>query len=859
MAINLNDNIRINAGKPIDTKYLSSGNTAYISNAAVNAAIPIPLRYTGLTVNIGGVEYWYKNGVGDVNLIEKKYDTQIPSDDFVTGGTNVGFFSGFTGTQTLPINHTLDNNYDGNYISLYNHYYRDVDGIIRVGVPSDGILKRGYVKITPTPIKSWIWNEYTGSNNLVGWILIDGNIEDQLGTFQNGITYYDGSATFPHTATTFIQGTVYINGSNITIDSVLGNLLTGDTLTIGGPVFRDKVDSTLQFRTIKSKTPNLIDVGYDDAFIHLSGVTGILDGENIGAGEEVFAQKTGTTLQFRTLQGSGNTEITQTGDNVVIYSSPVATGLEPKLSASVATTENITYPINGLLTIDGVTLTSDERVLVKDQTNATQNGIWVAKSGAWVRSPDFNFDPAGEIAQGALVPVISGDTNNSSIWVLVTPDPIISGGTDLIFTYFSGLADMSLTNLGGGEEIGIRVENSEIELRTLVGSGSTTVSSSGDTVIIYSDSSGLLFNEDILVSLDDGKTFGKYVDGDTIPANGKSAADVIKLATFEAIDPTPILSSSGNDVAFGETGKTVNLTFSYTINTPAATIASASVQYYSGSTWVELTDTTGTPSGYTHTIIEPEYTTGTLQYRYIVVDSAGATGTTTHSVPRETYAAPTMSLTLSGSTSGDETENSREKGNVDSNLSGSITSQRSLVDITAWTLERRYDGGSWTVLASGSSLSTQSVTISSTPDTGTIPTSATSINYRITYTDEYTSGDGGNESISFFYYSYYGFNSSTTLSSAQIQGLGTTVKLSSVNLIWNDINTPSGNYTYYAYPNTYGDITKIEANDVRDDTTAWQELSQVSVTNTYSESLNYRVWRTNATQAYIATDDIIIT
>ena len=42
MAIIINDNIRVNAGKPVDAKYLSSGNTAYASIAAVNAAISVP-------------------------------------------------------------------------------------------------------------------------------------------------------------------------------------------------------------------------------------------------------------------------------------------------------------------------------------------------------------------------------------------------------------------------------------------------------------------------------------------------------------------------------------------------------------------------------------------------------------------------------------------------------------------------------------------------------------------------------------------------------------------------------------------------------------------------------------------------
>ena len=56
MAIILNDNIKVNAGKPVDAKYLNTGNTSYVDVAEVNATIVVPERHLGMTVNIGGVE-----------------------------------------------------------------------------------------------------------------------------------------------------------------------------------------------------------------------------------------------------------------------------------------------------------------------------------------------------------------------------------------------------------------------------------------------------------------------------------------------------------------------------------------------------------------------------------------------------------------------------------------------------------------------------------------------------------------------------------------------------------------------------------------------------------------------------------
>jgi hypothetical protein len=278
MAIQYNENIKIAAPAPLDKRYLSNRTSLgvqlpYSGVTEVTGATGIILseRYTGLTVNINGIEYWFKNGVTNNDLIEKKYDTLIPNNDFVTGATNIGYFSGLTGIQTLPITYISDADYDGLYYSLYNYYYRGTDGNIHIGIPSDGIPKRGYVKTT-IPVKSWLWNEYTGSSNELGWILISGNIANQLGTFQGGVSYYPPSTAY--TETSWTTGIGYNNGSNLVISTVAGSLTTGSTLTVGGRPFAEKNNKILEFRTIISDTPNVLAVRDDETFIYLSGGTG---------------------------------------------------------------------------------------------------------------------------------------------------------------------------------------------------------------------------------------------------------------------------------------------------------------------------------------------------------------------------------------------------------------------------------------------------------------------------------------------------------------------------------------------------------------------------------------------------------
>jgi hypothetical protein len=322
-----NENITLAAPNPLDKRYLSNrtlcgSQLPYSADTEVYSTISSAVRYTGLTVLIstGGtnVEYWFKEGVANSDLIEKKYDTVIPSGDFITGATNLGYFSGFTGIQILPIYDFPDANYNGNYCSLYNYYYRgSSDGNIHTGMPNDGISKRGYVKST-VPVKSWVWNEYTGDFvSQVGWILVDGNIANQLGTYPVVMPYYPPST--PYTASTWT--TWCSNGSCVSISTPVGSLTTGTTLTIGGRPFAYPKDNILYFRTVVSDTPNLIAVTDDESFIHLSGTTAILHGANEGTGEDIFLGQTGTTLYFKRIRGAGSTVVSTSGNTIIVYSS----------------------------------------------------------------------------------------------------------------------------------------------------------------------------------------------------------------------------------------------------------------------------------------------------------------------------------------------------------------------------------------------------------------------------------------------------------------------------------------------------------------------------------------------------------
>lgn len=130
-------------------------------------------------------------------------------------------------------------------------------------------------------------------------------------------------------------------------------------------------------------------------------------------------------------------------------------GLDVKDSVRAATTGNIT--LSGTQTVDGVSLLAGDRVLVKNQSTASENGIYdVVSGGSWTRSADANV--SSEVTSGLFVFVEEGTTNADSGWVLTTDGSITLGSTSLAFVQFSGAGQITagagLTKTGNTLDVG---------------------------------------------------------------------------------------------------------------------------------------------------------------------------------------------------------------------------------------------------------------------------------------------------------------------------------------------------------------------------------------------------------------------
>ena len=110
------------------------------------------------------------------------------------------------------------------------------------------------------------------------------------------------------------------------------------------------------------------------------------------------------------------------------------TGLNIKESVALSTTEDIS--LNNTTTfIDGVTVSNGDRILVKHQTDAKENGIYVVNNGVWTRASDFNN---GDEVKNVFVFVENGTVNAAKGFIQSNPGFATIGQDDITFTQFNG-------------------------------------------------------------------------------------------------------------------------------------------------------------------------------------------------------------------------------------------------------------------------------------------------------------------------------------------------------------------------------------------------------------------------------------
>jgi hypothetical protein len=123
------------------------------------------------------------------------------------------------------------------------------------------------------------------------------------------------------------------------------------------------------------------------------------------------------------------------------YVDLTAQGIDYKNSVKAASTGNLT--LSAPQTVDGIGLIAGDRVLAKDQSTASQNGIYTVAAGAWVRATDA--DANGEISDGSLVPVEQGTAQADTLWICTATGatPWVAGTSSSTWTRYGSVTAAS--------------------------------------------------------------------------------------------------------------------------------------------------------------------------------------------------------------------------------------------------------------------------------------------------------------------------------------------------------------------------------------------------------------------------------
>lgn len=257
------------------------------------------------------------------------------------------------------------------------------------------------------------------------------------------------------------------------------------------------------------------------------------------------------------------------------YVDNVAVGLTDwKESVRVATTANITLAGGAPNIVDGVTLAANDRILVKNQSTASQNGIYYVSTlgtganGTWTRATDA--DTSAEVTSGMYMYVSEGSATNKGQYVLNTPNPITLNTTALTFVRFNG----GSTAVAGN---GIDITGDTFSVRV---SGSTTYTA--NSLLFASSTSAIGQITEVananrpLISV----AAGAPVFSNLTLTNNAATLTLAASSSFittGAFNTTLAASASASHTLPGEASK---LTFLASATTPAAN----QIAYFDGTT-----------------------------------------------------------------------------------------------------------------------------------------------------------------------------------------------------------------------------------------------------------------------------------
>ena len=217
--------------------------------------------------------------------------------------------------------------------------------------------------------------------------------------------------------------------------------------------------------------------------------------------------------------------------------------LDYKQATRVVTVSDITLSGGAPSSVDGVSLSTNDRILVTGQNDGRQNGIYdvdsvgTGSNGTWVRTNDANS--TGEIDAGMIIMVTEGAIYHDTQWKLITDDPIDIGVTVLVFTQ-----NYSANSISGGTSNVTVYSNANVTISSAGTPNVLIISSTGTVTSGTSSITGNVTGGNILTDGQvsaTGNLSGNYLLANIAYATGYTASRI-----YNGVSEVDIATANGN-------------------------------------------------------------------------------------------------------------------------------------------------------------------------------------------------------------------------------------------------------------------------------------------------------------------------